>query len=253
MSKMMDLTNKLYVVTGASAGLGRQLSITLSELGAKVILVARNEEKMKQTIDAMEGKEHDIYLYDFTSVEGIETLVTQIVKKHGKVDGMVHCAGIGDLRPLAQSTYPFMLQMLNVHAFSFVELVRVFSKKKNCNEGASMIAISSAGTINADKGKTAYNMAKTALEGAIKPMAIELGTSRKIRVNAVRPGWIKTDMYYQYIDLFGHEESLKTEKKHFLGCAESYEIAEVIAFLLSDQSRQITGQSITVDGGWTLW
>ena len=115
------------------------------------------------------------------------------------------------------------------------------------------MAVSSAGTRHSDKGKVAYAATKGSLDAVVLPMAIELGESKKIRVNTVNPGWIKTDMYYGYIEEFGEDKMKEIEDKHFLGASEPEEVANVIAFLLSDATTKITGQSIVIDGGWTIW
>lgn len=253
MNNPMDLSGHFYIVTGASQGLGRQVCVTLSQLGARVVLIARNEEKLKETLEQMEPNEHLLYPLDMNDVESIEGCVKEIVAKGGKLDGFVHCAGIGTVRPLGFTKYEFMQEMMRIHLYSFVEFVRVLSKKQNCNPGGSIVAVSTAGTRHSDKGKVAYAATKGALDAVVLPLAIELGESKGIRVNTVNPGWIKTDMYYGYIEEFGEEKMREIEDKHFLGAAEPEEVSNVIAFLLSDASKKITGQSIFVDGGWTIW
>lgn len=249
----MQLSGKQIIVTGASSGLGRQVCITLSQLGAKVILVARNEKKLQQTLSLMDHREHNVFVFDVNQVDEIEGFVKDIVEKCGKIDGFVHCAGIGTVKPLSQTKYSFMQEMMNIHVFSFIEFVRIISKKRYSNEGGSIIAISSAGTKHSDKGKTAYATTKGALDSAVLPLAIELGSSRKMRVNTINPGWIKTDMYYGFIQEFGQERMDEIENEHILGAAEPVDIANIIAFLLSDAANKITGQNIFADSGWTIW
>ena len=249
----MDLTGKQILVTGASSGIGRQTCITLSQLGAKVILIARNKEKLEETISMMEGEMHKYYVYDLLQIDEIESLINQIVKDEGKFDGFVHCAGVGDVIPLKATTYKMLDRIMKVHLYSFVEIIRIITKKKNINEGASIVGISSMSTKKADKGKVAYCTAKGAMDSSIMPMAIELGISKKIRINTINPGWVRTDMYHQYIEEFGEERMREQENKTFLGVSEVTDVANVIAYLLSPASSKITGQSIVVDGGFTLW
>lgn len=252
MNSPMELSGKTILITGASSGLGRQTCITASLLGAKVIMLARNEERLKKTLERLDGNGHSYYCFDVNSVEDISALIEEIVKENGKLDGFVHCAGIGDLRPLASTTYEFMQEMMRIHVFSFVEFVRIISKKKYSNDGASIVAISSVSSTCSEKGKTAYTTAKGALDSTILPMAIELGEKRSIRVNTVNPGWIKTDMYYDYINTVGQEKMDESLKDYILGAAEPEEVANVIAFLLSSSASKITGQSIYIDGGASL-
>ncbi len=248
----MDLTGKRFVVTGASSGLGRQVCITLSRLGANVSLIARTEEKLKGTVELMDAGNHDYYPYDLTQVDGIEDLVKTMCDKNGKYDGMVHCAGIGTLVPVSMSKYAFMKNMMDLNFFSFVELSRVLTKKKNSNDGASFVAVSSAASEFTDKCKIGYTSSKGALDSAVKALAVELGMSRQMRFNTVNPGWIKTEMYDGYIETVGQERMDKIVSAHVLGVAQPAEVANVIAFLLSDASSKITGQNIFVDSGWTI-
>ncbi len=248
----MDLTGKHIVVTGASSGLGRQTCITLSELGAKVSLIARNEEKLNESIAMMEGIGHVVFPFDVTKIEDIENLVKMIVEKNGKINGLVHAAGIGTVKPLSMSKYDFFLNMMNTNFFAFVEMVRIIGKKKYSDDNCSIVALSSAGTIKVDKGKEAYVATKGALDSVAKQMALELGESRKIRVNTIKPGWVKTDMYYGFIEEFGQERMDEILSTSFLGAAEPVDIANLLAFLLSDASKMITGQNIVIDGGWSI-
>ena len=252
MTNLVDLTGKHIVVTGASSGLGRATCVLLSQLGARVSLIARNEEKLNETISLLEGSGHIAYPYDLGEIDGIEALVKGIVAGSGKVDGLVHAAGVGTACPISMSKYDFLLDMMKLHFFSFVELVRHIGKKRNSNDGASIVAVSSVGTHLADKGKLAYSTSKGALDKAVRPMAIELGESRGIRVNTVNPAWIKTDIYYDFIENFGQERLDEILSGHIMGAAEPVDIANVIAFLLSDASKMITGQCIFADSGCSI-
>ncbi len=248
----MDLTGKHFLVTGASSGLGRQTCITLSRLGARISLVARNKERLEETITMMEGSGHTAFQFDVTDIDEIDELVKSVVDKNGKLDGFVHAAGIGTRKPLSMTKHDFMQEMMTIHVFSFIELARIIGKKKNSNDGSSIVVLSSASTFRSDKGQVAYITTKGALDRAVKPIAIELGESRKFRVNTLNPGWVKTEMYYAYIKELGQERMDEMLSASFLGAAEPEEIANMIAFLLSDASPKITGQNIVIDGGWTI-
>ena len=252
MSSLTELTDKHIIVTGASSGLGREICKEISSLGARVSLIARREEKLKETIELMKGVNHRVYGFDVCKIEQIEDLVAKIVEYNGKVDGFVHAAGIGTMRPLSMTNYDFMLEMMKIHLFSFVEFSRILGKKKNTNDYASLVAVSTAGTMHCDKGKVAYVATKGALDKVVRAIAVELGESRKIRINTINPGWIKTDMFFDFIKDFGEEKMEKLLEPQLLGLEEPEEVAKLIAFLLSDSARKITGQNLIIDGGLTL-
>ncbi len=248
----MELTNMHVVVTGASSGLGRQTCITLSQLGAKVSLIARSEKKLKETVSLMKGIGHLVFPFDITQVDELEKLAKQIVNSNGKINGFVHSAGIGTTKPLRMTKSSFMQEMMVLHVYSFIEFMRVFANKKMSVDNCSIVAVSSASTLRSDKGIVAYVATKGALDRVIRPMAIELGENRKFRVNTVNPGWIKTDMFYNIVQDLGQEHMDEILKTCFLGISEPVDIANTIAFLLSDASKMITGQNIVIDGGWTI-
>lgn len=247
----MDLTGKRYIVTGASSGIGRQTCITISQLGGKVSLLARNEEKLHDTMNTMDGV-HDINPYDLTNFDDMENLIKGMVDRNGKYDGLVHCAGISTASPVGMSKYSFMKQMMDVNFFSFIEMIRILTKKKYSNDNSSIVAVSSMSSKYTDKGKLGYTSSKGALDSAVRELAIEMGSSRNIRFNTVNPCWVKTDMYNEYIDLFGEEKINEELSNHVLGVAEPVDIANLIAFLLSDASLKITGQNIFIESGCTL-
>lgn len=253
MINLIDLTGKTYLVTGASSGMGRQVCITLSKLGAKVALVARNEAKLAETLNLMEEtKQHRVVPFDLNNLNNIEEMINKSTAEIGKFDGFVHCAGLGTMKPLLMTTPDFMNEIMTVNLFSFVEITRCITKKKNCNPNASIVAISSSASIRGDKTKTAYCSSKGALDSAVQALAAELGATKRIRVNSVNPGWVNTDMYKEYAVYAGEEKANKIGERQFMGVAEPSDVANLIAFLLSDSSRIITGQSIVIDGGWTL-
>ncbi len=246
----MDLSGKLILVTGASSGIGRASAVQLSRLGGRVVLVARSEEKLYETLDMMEGEGHAVYPFDLIQIDKIEGLIKHIIQENGALNGLVHCAGIATMRPLAMTNSDFLHEIMLINFYAFVELVRCASKKKNYIEGASFIGMSSIGSQSGDKSKVAYCASKAAMDAATKCMAKEL-EPKKIRVNTVVGGFVKTDMYNMYIDNAG-EDAVDDHVlgRQFLGMGEPVDIANSMAYLLSDASKFITGTGFVVDGGY---
>ena len=249
MQDLFNFKNKTILITGASSGIGKETAIFLSKQGAKIILLGRNEEKLKEIIPLLDENKHSFFVYDFSQIEGIETLIKDIVKKNGAIDAFVHSAGTGEIRPLSVSKYPFMLKVMNINFFSFIEIIRCITKKGNYNAGLNIVGVSAIGAFLGNATKTGYNASKAAMNAATRSLAKELA-SKKIRVNTVAPGATKTAMYDNFNELgIGSEEMELITQRQYLGICQPLDIAYSIAFLLSDMSKMITGSSIGVDGG----
>ena len=175
----LDFTGKQIFITGASSGIGKETAVLLSKLGAKIILLALNEDELKDAILFLEGTENQYYEYNLNNIEGIEPLIKELVSKHGAFDGFVHCAGIGAVRPLNLSKYEFMLNVMNINFFSFVEIIRCLTKKNAFNPGMNIVGVSAVGAFQGDSTKTAYCASKAAMNSATRCLAKEL-SSKKI-------------------------------------------------------------------------
>jgi NAD(P)-dependent dehydrogenase (short-subunit alcohol dehydrogenase family) len=246
----MDLTGKHIIVTGASQGIGKETALHIAKLGAKVSLIARSEDKLQSVKVIMEGTENRIFPFDLKNISGIEELIKNIVAENGPADGLVHCAGIATMRPLQMTKYDFLHDMMLLNFYSFAELARCISKKTNYAPGCSIVAISSVAARNGLKSKLAYCSSKSALEGAVRSLAAELA-DKKIRVNCVLPGFIRTEMFDDFINSTGMENFEKNVlSRQYLGVGETADVANAVAFLLGDASKFITGTGMAVDGGY---
>jgi NAD(P)-dependent dehydrogenase (short-subunit alcohol dehydrogenase family) len=244
----MDLTGKFVMVTGASSGIGRETAIQCSKLGAKVVIVARREKELGETIDLMDGKGHSYYTFDLSNVGGIEDLVSKIVKENGPFDGFVHSAGISVKRPVMMLKYKDLHEAMLINFYSFFELVRVISKKNNFNPGFSIVGISSIASITCKPGQAGYSASKAAMNAAMKCMALEL-SSKNIRINTILPGMISTDMWQRYKTLHNRDE------RHYktggaLGVGQPEDVAYMAAYLLSGAAKFITRDEIQITGGY---
>lgn len=246
-----SLKEKTIIVTGASSGIGRQCAIDCSKMGAKVILIARNQERLEETLASLDNNDHQVYSYDLTQIDGIKELVNTIVSSNGKIDGLIHAAGIEITKPiklLESSDYEMIYRTNNLSGF---ELMRQLSSIKNMNKGGSIIFISSITAIIGRSGVAAYAASKGAMISATKSFALELA-KRQIRVNCISPGTILTPMMLNYLNGLDDASRQKRIDGFPLGLGETTDISNACIYLLSDASRWITGQNIIIDGGYTI-
>lgn len=245
MKNLIDLTGKTILVTGASSGIGRQTAVTLSEVGAKVILTARREEQLIETMGMLSGSGHTYYPYDVCNLEGMEGLLKEMVEQNGRMQGMVFCAGIVDVRPCKQTTPEIMQRMMTTNFYSFFEMVRQFSKKKNCDNGSKIVVISSTASLRPGKGQGAYAASKAAIDTSVLVFAQEL-MSRHININAVHPAMVSTPMAFSLPE----ENVNAVMSKQLLGFISTEDVATLNAYLLSSATDMITGRGFDIDGGW---
>lgn len=249
MTNPLDFTGKQFLITGASTGIGKETAILLSNFGAKIILVSLVENELQEAISALKGEGHFYYQYDLNNVDGIEPLMKEIITTHGAFDGFIHCAGIAEVRPLKLSNYSFMQRVMNINFFSFVEISRCITKKNAFNQGMNIVGVSALGAFLGNSTKTAYCSSKAAMNSATRCMAKEL-SSKGIRVNTVAPGVTNTKMFDDFESMDEDSDEYKAIlQRQYLGICQPVDIANSIAFLLSDMSRMITGSCIVVDGG----
>lgn len=246
MANIIDLSNKYYIVTGAGSGIGREAAKVLSGQGAKVVMLDLNHEGLDETKALMTGEGHISRAVDLTDFEALPELVKGIIAETGAVDGLVHCAGISSRKPLNVLRPEGFAKVMDVNFYSFEELTRLFTKKGNMNDGGSIVVMSSISSIRGYKAKTEYCVSKAAVDAFVRCMALELA-DRKIRVNSVMAAEVLTPLA-----LKAREMNAAVGASDFnapLGPSEPYEVANTIAFLLSDATKTITGTSLLIDGG----
>lgn len=246
MNMIIDLTNKTIVVTGAGSGIGRETAKVLSEQGARVVMLDLNQEGLDGTKALLAGEGHIIRAADLTDFEALPELVKGIIAETGAVDGLVHCAGISSRKPLNVLRPEGFSKVMEVNFYSFEELTRLFTKRGNMNDGGSIVVMSSISSIRGYKAKTEYCVSKAAVDAFVRCMALELAPKR-IRINSVMAAEVLTPLA-----LKARETNAMVGAADFeapLGPSEPYEVANTIAFLLSDATKTITGTSILIDGG----
>lgn len=251
MNSIFNLKNKNIIATGASSGIGRQCAITFSQLGANIILIARNEERLKETFNKLDKGNHLFISQDITEYAKLEEVINNAVDKVGKISGFVHSVGIEMTLPLRSMQPSYYEDMFAVNVISGFELARIISKKKYLGEkGTSFVFISSVMGILGQPGKVAYCASKGALILGAKAMALELA-KKNIRVNCILPGVVETEMSNKMFQGLSEESKKEIIDMHPLGLGKPEDIANTCAFLLSDASRWVTGTNLIVDGGYS--
>lgn len=237
------MKGKNILITGASQGIGRKTAEYLSSRGARVILVARNGEKLRRIQENLLGDSY-ILTYDLQDLSNIESIFEFCAGQGLKLHGMVHCAGINRDIPIKYNDVELMQETMVVNYMAFVELGKYFMKKKYSVDGGSIVAISSSAASMLPPGMCTYASSKIAMEAAVKIMAKEL-VKRKIRVNAVAPSCVDTEMVKEAPFV----NADKIEMSQPLGMIEPIYISYLIEYLLSEKAKYITGATIPVYAG----
>lgn len=238
------LNEKIILVTGASSGIGKAIAIECAKMGAKLIITARNEDRLKDTLQSLVGEGHQYIIADLSTNEGIDNLV----KSLPIIDGMVHAAGLIKRLPLKFINEKNLGDLMQTNFFApALTTQKIYKAKKIVNEG-SIVFISSVATNFASFGNIMYMASKGAINSLSKGIAFEVAT-QGIRVNCIEPGMVVTNLTKAISD----EELAEDVKRYPLGrFGKPEEIGYAAIFLLSNASKWMTGSVIKVDGGLTL-
>ena len=247
MNNPFSLDRKTVLVTGASSGIGRQTAIECSRMGASVVLSARNEDRLQETLSSMEGDGHKVIPADLLNQDQLENLVSSITP----VDGVVLCSGKGLTLPMQFATRDKLDDIFNTNFYAPFELLRLLYKKKKIQKQGSVVVLASLGGTQIFSGSNGvYGASKAALNSAMMFCAKEFA-SRKIRVNCICPGMVDTPLIHR--GTVTEEQLKENEKQYPLGRdGKPEDIAYAAIYLLSDAASWITGQDFVLDGGISI-
>lgn len=240
-----SLEGKIILVTGASSGIGQATAIECSKMGAKLIITGRDETRLKETFNRLEGIGHKYVVADLVVEESLEKLVSETEC----LNGLVLCAGIGVMIPVQFATKDKFDDVFNVNFFAPFELLRLLYKKKKLSKESSVVFVSSVGGVKVFyDGHVVYGVSKAALASMMKFCAREFAV-RRIRVNSINPGTVETPMV-DYVSQ--KEKNIDIQRYPLKRYGKPEDVAYSIIFLLSDASSWITGLELVVDGGLTI-
>lgn len=245
------MEQSLYtLITGASSGIGRETSIRLSA-SRKLILHGRDAERLEETRRlCINPERHVLWNLELREICQIEYSLLKLLEQHKvAVENFVHGAGMFNLIPIRMVESAMARDIMDVNFLSAVEIVRLLVRKKiNESHLRGIVFISSTASMFGARGLNLYCASKGALDAFMRGIAVELAP--EVRVNSVLPGAVHTAMTE---DMFNDPATLnRLQIGYPLGVGKSSDIASAIEFLLSDQSRWITGQQLVVDGGRTV-
>lgn len=247
----MQMTGRTVLVTGASSGLGRGCAHLLGRLGTRVVLVARSEDRLRETCAAMEGDGHVVAPFDLNDLDAIPNWMKSIAGELGPIDGLVHSAGIHRLHPLQVSTPANVDELLRINLGAAIALTRGFRQRGVRADAGGVVYISSVMGLVGNRGVSAYAASKGALISMAKSLALELADDG-IRVNCVCPGHVETALTERSEEILNNQQVKAIYDMHPIGIGTPEDVANAVAFLLSDAGRWITGQAMVVDGGYTI-
>ena len=249
MDSPFSLKNKNIVITGSSSGIGRQCAISCSQMGANVIMIARNEQRLKETHQKLSPGKHLFFCQDITEYEKLKDIVDESVRNVGRLNGLIHSAGIEITLPARSMNAKKYEQLYATNVIAGFELAKIISSKKFINSNrASFVYIASITGIVGRKGLVGYSSSKGALIAGVRSLTLELAL-RNITVNSISPGLIMTDLMKKFYAKLENDQKENRAREYPLGIGQTEDVANACIFLLSDAAKWITGTNLIVDGG----
>lgn len=237
-----SLLGKTILVTGASSGIGKAIAILCSQMGGKVFITSRRKERLKETLSEMQG-DNEYIVSDLSKQEDIDTLIDKLPK----LDGIVHCAGVGSRQLCKNITRLELDRVMGANFIAPVMLQTSLLVKKKVNKGASIVFLASHCATSPELANSIYSASKGAIISYSKCLALEIAP-RGIRVNCISPAMVWTDLI---IRDGVTKEMLCEDEKHYplgrYGCPD--DIAPLAVYLLSDGSSWMTTSDLKMTGG----
>ncbi|KPU28247.1 3-ketoacyl-ACP reductase [Caloranaerobacter sp. TR13] len=244
----MNLKGKLALITGGSRGIGKAIAIKLASLGANIVInYTKSDTKAKEVIKIAEkmGVKAMAIKADVSNKDDVENFINRVLDEFGRIDILVNNAGIARDNLLMRMKEEEWDDVININLKGTFNVTKAAIRTMMKQKSGSIINIASIIGVSGNQGQCNYAASKAGIIGFTKSIAKEVA-KKKVRVNAIAPGFIKTDMTDKLPDKVKDEYSSKIPLSRL---GEPEDIANAVAFLASDLSSYITGQVLIVDGG----
>jgi NAD(P)-dependent dehydrogenase (short-subunit alcohol dehydrogenase family) len=249
---MHDYTQLSAIITGGASGIGLATAQLLHQRGARVAIVDVQADKGAEVLASINNDDHAIFIQaNLALPEEANRAVAETVRAFGQLNAVVNSAGIQRYGNAEQTALELWREVLDVNLTAAFLVSRAAIPHLRQSGGASIVNVGSVQSHAAQRGAVAYVTSKHAMLGMTRAMAVDYAHER-IRVNCVCPGTVDTPMFRWTASLDPNPDSVikACEAMHPVSrIAQPEEVAEVIAFLLTDASSFVTGTAIDVDGG----
>ncbi len=247
---MIDLSDKIALVTGASRGIGQSISMILAQNGAHVVCVSRNVNDVQSVADKITHQKFNASAVscDISDSNNVTELVKDIIEKHGRIDILINNAGITRDNLLMRISEDDWNEVINVNLKAAFTAIKAASRSMIKQRSGRIINISSVVGLIGNAGQVNYAASKAGLIGMTKSVAREFA-SRGITANCIAPGYVETEMTNKLTDKV---KSSLNEQIPLGRIGNVEDIAYAVAFLASDEASYITGQTLAVDGGMVM-
>lgn len=248
----VDLTGQVCLVTGGTRGIGATLALAAASSGATVCVLGRDEERLKTFVSAAHaqvGNRIDGKVADITDASSVFAAVAEILDTYGPISALVNNAGISKVGSSLDYDLADFTRILDVNVTGLFACSQAVARQMAGNGGGSIVNIASISSFIGQPQRAAYVASKSAVLGLTRALAVEWG-SLGIRVNAIAPGYVRTDLTEELLRRQVLSEDLIAGRTPLGRFGETSDLVGALLFLLSTNSAFMTGQVVTVDGGW---
>lgn len=250
MTSLFSLNGRTILVTGASSGIGAQIAMSISEMGGRVVLSGRNEERLQATRERLAGNGHVVLPFELCGFASGEELVARASGEAGALAGVVHSAGVMLNRPIRFLSEADLDSVMQINFNAAMGLVKGYRKKNACQPSGGLVLVASVMGLVGQPGLSAYAGSKGALVASVRALSLELAREG-LRINCIAPAMVQTEMAEKHHGTLTDVQVQAIRDMHPLGMGTPVDVAHAAIFLLSSASRWVTGSTLVVDGGYT--